>query len=237
MRVLVMDPQPVVREGLTSRLEALGDLHVVGTCGDPRTLLLMAESLTPDVVVVEPDLERGDGVAAIADLRRRLSRGSIVVFTTLLCWRSIGRARRAGATGFVLKTDPVISLADAIRAVARGQTFWSLSLPPGLRDWIDRAPDVLSALSDREREVFHLVVQGFTNRRIGRQLFISPKTVDSHRGRILDKLGCRSAVELVRFAFVNGLVRDSEASRSGHPPCATGLQLNPDHESASQSLQ
>jgi DNA-binding NarL/FixJ family response regulator len=236
MRVLVLDPQPVVREGLKSRLEALGEFHVVGACGDVRTVLHMAENVVPDVVVVEPDLGQTDGASAVRDLRRQLSGSGIVVFTSLFCWRAIGRARRAGACGFVLKTDPVATLADAIRAVGRGASFWTPSLPPELRDSIDRAPDVLSALSQRECEVFHLVVHGLTNRSIGRELFISPKTVDSHRGRILDKLGCRSAVELVRFAFINGLVPEGEARVLAPSPAADRRQLPANRRQASQPL-
>jgi DNA-binding NarL/FixJ family response regulator len=124
--------------------------------------------------------------------------------------RDCGRARRAGADGVVLKNDPPECLIEALRVVARGGTYLSRSLPLELRESVDRAPDVLAILSGRELEVFYLVIRGLTNRRIGLELFISPKTVDSHRGRILDKLGCRSAVELVRFAYLNGLVPNPE---------------------------
>jgi DNA-binding NarL/FixJ family response regulator len=210
MRVLLLDPMPVVRVGLASSLGQTGDLHIVASCGDVRTALLMVDKTAPAVIVTDLDLGVRDSGAAIRELCNRLGENGVVVFTGLLCWRSIGRARTAGAAGIVLKTDPLERLAEAIRVVGQGGSYLSPTLPHELREAVDRAPDVLGVLSEREREVFHLVVRGLTNRRIGRELFISPKTVDSHRGRILDKLGCRSAVELVRFAYLNGLLPGGE---------------------------
>jgi two-component system, NarL family, response regulator NreC len=206
MRILVLDPQPVIREGLQARLDSFGVFHVVGTYGNARTAVSLCTKLAADIVVMDPDVVGGDGASVIRDLRRQRPEAAVVVFTSRICWRDLGRARIAGAAGFVLKTDPLSTLTEAMHAVLRGETYLSPRLPSELRENIDSAPDALDVLSDREREVFHLVIRGLTNRRIGRELFISPKTVDSHRGRILDKLGCRSAVELVHFAFVNGLV-------------------------------
>jgi DNA-binding NarL/FixJ family response regulator len=223
MRVLVLDPQPIVREGIQSSLGQGGEFRIVGSCGDLRTALLLIDKLAPDVVLTELDLGARDAGAAVRQLRTRLPSGAIVAFTATVCWRTIGRARRAGADAVVLKSDPLESLAEAMRVVARGGSYLSRSLPQEVRDAVDQAPDVLGALSEREREVFCLVIRGLTNRRIGRELFISPKTVDSHRGRILDKLGCRSAVELVRFAYLNALVPPGETA-------ADADQLSPNEE-------
>jgi DNA-binding NarL/FixJ family response regulator len=211
VNVLVLDPQPIVREGVAAALRESPEFQVIGSCGDVRSALLMVDRCHPDVVVTDLELGAREGGAAILELRRHLVSVGIVVFTRLPSWRAIGRARQAGAQSVVLKTDPIETLVEAIRVTTRGGSYLSVSLPTELRTGVDRAPDVLGVLSHRECEVFHLVVCGLTNRRIGRELFISPKTVDSHRGRILEKLGCRSAVELVRFAFVNGLDTMSEA--------------------------
>jgi two-component system, NarL family, response regulator NreC len=234
VRVMVLDPQPIVREGVAAVLRDSTEFQVVGECADLRSALLMVDRCHPDVVVTDFDLGPREGGSAILELRRHLGAGGVVVFTGLPSWRAIGRARQAGARSVLLKTDPVETLAEAIRVTARGGAFLSASLPTELRNGVDRAPNVLGVLSDREREVFHLVVRGLTNRRIGRELFISPKTVDSHRGRILDKLGCRSAVELVRFAYVNGLIASPElAAPAIEPgPPSTGTAETPCHAAA-----
>jgi two-component system, NarL family, response regulator NreC len=209
MRIMVLDPQPVVREGLRSGLSASGEFLIVGSCGDIRSALRMVDQAAPEVIVMDLDVGAGDGGSSVRELRRLLPTGGVLVFPPRLCWRTLGAARRAGAAGVVLKTDPLDTVAEAIRVVGQGGSYLSRSLPSELRESLDQAPDVLTLLSGREREVFYLVIRGLTNRRIGRELFISPKTVDSHRGRILDKLGCRSAVELVRFAYLNGLLPDA----------------------------
>jgi two-component system response regulator NreC len=237
MRVLVLDPHPVVRVGLQGHLEQSREFESVAGCSDLRTAVLMIEKLTPDVVVTELELGGREGAAAVRELARHLPGGGVLVFTGLPspCWRAIGRARQAGARGVVLKHDGLDLVLDAVRVVARGGTYLSRSLPPELLEGVDRAPDILEVLSDREREVFHLVVRGLTNQRISRELFISPKTVDSHRGRILAKLGCRSAVELVRFAYLNELM--PEGRRTLHPePKLPTPEVPPDTDAPSQPV-
>jgi DNA-binding NarL/FixJ family response regulator len=131
--------------------------------------------VAPDVVVADLDLVTRESASAVREVRDRLTTGGVIIFTGMICWRTLAGAVRAGAAGVVLKSDPLESLAEAIRVVARGETYLSRSLPRELLDAVHRAPDLLGVLSDREREVFHLVVRGLTNRRIGRELFISPK--------------------------------------------------------------
>ncbi len=211
MRILILDPHPVVRAGVQCHLEQSRELEAVASCADLRSAVLMIDKLTPDVVVTEIEIDGREGASTVRELCDHLPGGGVVVFTDSPSWRAVSRARQAGARGVVLKTDALETLNEAIMAVARGGTYLTRSLPPELCESVERAPDILGVLSGREREVFHLVVRGLTNRRIARELFISPKTVDSHRGRILAKLGCRSAVELVRFAYLNQLLPDSRA--------------------------
>jgi DNA-binding NarL/FixJ family response regulator len=204
---------------------ASGEFTVVGSCEDLRGAALTIDRTMPDVAVTELDVGPRDGASIVRELRRRLAaRAGVLIFTGLSSWRNIADAWRSGAAGLVLKTDALETLREGIRVVGAGRPYLTPSVPQTLRELLDRPSGILTALSEREREVFHLVIRGLSNRRIGRELFISPKTVDSHRGRILDKLGCRTAVELVRFAFVNGLAGESELLLQGEETPGTEAQ-------------
>jgi DNA-binding NarL/FixJ family response regulator len=228
VEVLIVTSEPVFREGLKAILASRPDVRVVGEASSARAAFpLLAQG--PRVVIMDLVLPGMDGIAATREVRQRSADSRVLIVSSSQSARDLNDAIAAGATGYVLKTDPLESLAEALRCVEHGDRHISPAL-----DGLERiggrhgrlssrrasagvgvAAGVLDALSGRERDVFELIVRGMTNAEIGRELCISPKTVDTHRQRIYDKLGCHSACDVVRFAAANGVLRDQRRGRDG----------------------
>jgi DNA-binding NarL/FixJ family response regulator len=210
--ILIVDEDPVARAGLKAILETTSDLRVTAEAPDARSAFAVLDARNPDVVIMNTSLPGLDGISASREMIRRSGRTKILMRSNRHSAAEVLEAFRAGATGFSLKAEPASSLVEAIRKVAQGQRYVSPSLAPistmQAAAHLDSI-DVLSPLSDREREIFHLLVQGLSNRAVSRELCISLKTVASHRQRIYEKLGLHSVTELVRFAANNYLLRES----------------------------
>jgi DNA-binding NarL/FixJ family response regulator len=208
MRILIVDREPVFRLGVRALVERQPDLEIVGEANAARAAFGLLDR-RPDVVLLDLVLSGLDGISTVRELRQRTEGARVLVVTAAGRACDVREALAAGATGYLLKTDPPERLLDAIRAVGRGQR----ALSPGLEPFADLAADgaepgdLLGVLSRREREVFALIVQGLSTKRIARELCISTKTVDTHRQRIYEKLGCHSAADVVRFAAMNDLLR------------------------------
>lgn len=208
IRVLLAEDHRMVREGLRALLDGLEDLEVVGEAADGEEALRLATARGPDVVVMDVGLPRLGGIEATARLRRERPDIQVVALSMHDDAPTVDRALRAGARGYVLKGAGVDALADAVRTVARGDVY----LSPGVSDYVlqgylgnDEAPS--DPLTSREREVLQLVAEGLTGRRVAELLGLSPKTVDNHRSRIMDKLGIHTTAGLVRYAMRRGLVQ------------------------------
>jgi DNA-binding NarL/FixJ family response regulator len=222
--VLVVEDEPVFREGIKAILEKTDDLRLVGEADSARAAFAQLGK-RPDVVVLDLLLPGIDGISATREIKQRAEGTRVLILSGSRSARDVREAFAAGATGYVVKTDPLEILLEGIRRVGLGQRYVS----PGLDGGVDRlarakegAPsdDVLVSLSKREREVFELIARGMTNAQIARELCVSPKTVDTHRQRIYEKLGCHSTAEVVRFAALNGLLRDDRrfGGHHGHGP-------------------
>ena len=199
-RVFLVEDHTIVRQGLVSLLETAADLEVVGAAGDGRTALTQIEALGPDVVICDLALPGLSGLEVIKR-SRAFERPPAVVALTMYHDRIwIERARDAGAQGYVLKGSGVKDVLNAVRAVARGETF----LSPGARRSAQS-----ETLTDREREVLTLLAEGHTSREIGTTLGISSRTAEHHRARIMDKLKINDVAGLTRYAIRTGLVDEN----------------------------
>jgi len=222
IRLLVADDHPVVRAGLRTLLAAEPDMEVVGEAVDGKTAVKRSLELTPDVVVMDLTMEGLDGLAAIREIVSRLPQTRVVVLTMHDNEEYLRQALQAGATGYVLKEAVDTEIAVAIRVVQRGEVFLYPSFTRVLLGDLVQAGDAgerseqndYESLSDREKEVLRLVALGDTNREIAERLFLSVRTVETYRARIMEKLNLKSRGELVRYALRKGLRPDEV----GGPP-------------------
>jgi two-component system NarL family response regulator len=205
MRVAVIDDHPIFVEGLRALLGREEDLLVVAEAPDVRRGLRAVEHHRPDLVVLDIGLPGLDGLAAIRELRRRPPRPHVLVLTVHERPEYASQALSAGALGFAFKSQPAAAVIQAIRSVGSGKPYLAPGLTPSESS---NGGDALSPLSTREREVFALLVRGFTNQQVAAELTISIKTVETHRARIHRKLDLHSVGDLVRYAARHDLLRD-----------------------------
>jgi len=215
IRLLIADDQALVRSGLRMLVDSADDLEIVGEAGTGTAAVAMTRELLPDVVLMDIRMPEMDGVEATrlicADPKTDGVR--VMVLTTFGLDEYVFSALRAGASGFVLKDADPDDLLDAIRVVAGGETLLAPAITGRLvAEFVrqpapDRAvPTDLTDLTDREREILALVGRGLSNTEIGAELFISPATVKTHVGRVLQKLSARDRAQLVVIAYETGLV-------------------------------
>ncbi|MES1208192.1 MAG: response regulator transcription factor [Pseudomonadota bacterium] len=214
MKLLLVDGSTIFRMGLRAlfRGPGAGDLSVVGACGDGAQGCALAASLVPDVVVTELHLPDRNGIALTRELARTVPSARVLVLAAHAPEAIVHQALGAGAAGYVLKGQPPEEVLAAVRAVARGEVV----LPPGVSappprpvGRNDRNRTVLHAierLSQREREIFDLVVWGASNKQIAGRLGISIKTVETHRGHINGKLRVHTSADIVRLASLWGMI-------------------------------
>jgi DNA-binding NarL/FixJ family response regulator len=204
--VVIVDEHTLFREGLRALLARETDLSVVGDAGDARSAYELVERCEPDIVLMAIELGGVDGIAATREVLRRIPRARIVVVSRHESEHFVAEAIAAGADGYVLKTQTGSELALAIREVHAGTPHYPKTPDDRPRVKSDVVPGPLSSLSKREREVFRLVVRGFTNAAVAQELRISIKTVETHRAKLNRKLDVHSTADLVRLAAHHGLV-------------------------------
>ena len=202
--VLLVDDHPVVREGLRGMIDAEHDLTVVGEAGSGAEAIALAESLRPDVILMDLRMPDVDGVMATERILAALPRTRIVVVTTYESDTDILRAVEAGAAGYLLKDASRAELADAVRDAARGKTVLAPTVADRLVHFV-RQPTP-ATLSAREVEVLRQVAKGSTNAEIGRLLHISEATVKTHLLRAFNKLGVSDRTAAVTTAMSLGLL-------------------------------
>jgi DNA-binding NarL/FixJ family response regulator len=231
IRVVIADDQAVVRGGLRMILEAEEDIEVAGEAADGRQALDLVRELDPDVVLMDIRMPTLDGIETTRRLVTTGGRARVLVLTTYDLDENVYDALKAGAAGFLFKTDSPARLVHAVRIVATGD---ALLAPDITRRLVDRfvtgprpntpAPPELEALSPRELEVLKLVATGLSNAEIAETLFVSDGTVKTHVARILSKLDLRDRVQVVVFAYERGIVEPGVRSS---PHSASGRQLEP----------
>ncbi len=213
--ILIADDQQLVRTGLRMILDVEPDLDVVGEAADGVEAVARARELAPDVVLMDVQMPRLDGIQAtrqlLADATTRGASTRVVALTTFSRSEIVYDALVAGASGFLLKDMPEVQLVGGIRAVARGEEMLAPALTRRLVEQFvgrDRRslPEGFERLTSREREVLQLVAQGLSNAEIAEHLMVSLETVKTHVSRCLDKLGLRDRVQAVILAYETGLV-------------------------------
>ncbi|MFI1828190.1 response regulator [Streptomyces sp. NPDC020412] len=207
VRVFLVDDHEVVRRGLRDLFDAEADIEVVGEARDAAQALARGPALRPDVAVLDVRLPDGDGVTVCRELRSRVPGLTCLMLTSFDDEDALLDAIMAGAAGYVLKQINGSDLVAAVRTVASGQSMLDPAttsrLIGSLRE--DREPTPpregkLAALTDRERAVLRLIEEGLTNREIGKELFLSEKTVKNHISRLLAKLGVERRVQAAVIA-------------------------------------
>jgi DNA-binding NarL/FixJ family response regulator len=205
IRVLIADDHPVVRDGLRAMLATQADMELVGEAATGTEAVASASALRPDVVLMDLQMPKLDGPAAIATLREQAPEVRVLVLTTFGTDADITRAIDAGATGYLLKDAPREQLFSAIRSAARGESALSPSVATRVLGRM-RAP-AEEALSPRELEILQAVARGLSNRDIGRKLYVSQATVKTHLLRIFAKLGVDDRTAAVTVALERGIIR------------------------------
>ena len=210
--VMIADDHAMVRTGLRLLVSSHADLQVVGECGTHQELLdALARSPRPvDVVTLDLTMPGGGPAGLIQSIIRRYPGTRVVVLTMHDDPGYARMAIAAGASAYIVKTAADTELIDAIRIVAHGGTHRSVSSvaasrPRATTHGATRHP-AIDSLSDRERETLVLVAQGFTNQQIADRLYVSVKTVESYRARLMAKLGLKGRAELTRFALETGML-------------------------------
>jgi len=206
-RILLADDHAVVRQGFKMLLSAQPDMEIVGEAANGREAVESAESLRPDVVVMDVAMPELNGIEATRRLAASAPHTRVIALSMHKDSVYVREILRAGARGYLLKDSGTEDLVSAIRAVAKGESYLSPAVSNAvLDDYRRHVTNPIDLLTSREREVLQMLAEGKTNKEIAGVLNLSVYTVDAHRGRIMEKLNLHSINDLVRFAVRNGII-------------------------------
>jgi DNA-binding NarL/FixJ family response regulator len=207
IRILVADDHPMLREGLVAVLSTQPDFEVVGEASDGSETVRLAETLLPDVILLDLEMPGVDGVAALEELRDAGSTSRAIVFTAYDTDQRILGALRAGARGYLLKGASRQEIFGAVRTVHAGGSLLEPGVTTRLLDHVREDREQPELLTPRELEVLLLISEGLHNSEIAERLFVTERTVKFHVSSILAKLGADNRTEAVALAARRGLIR------------------------------
>ena len=212
IKILLCDDHAVVRMGLKMLLNNNKDIEVIGEASEGDEAIRLAQELKPNVVIMDLSMPHGkDGLTATAELKKLMPEVAILILTMHDDEEYLFRAIQVGASGCILKSAPQEELLGAIRSVSNGNAYLNPSATKRLmEEYIGSVKqgnsDTFHLLSDREKEVLTLIAKGFSNKEIAEKLFISVKTVETHKSNLMEKLQMKTRPELVAFALKKGLL-------------------------------
>ncbi|MBN1830582.1 MAG: response regulator transcription factor [Deltaproteobacteria bacterium] len=209
-RVVVADDHVLFRQGMKKLLEDMPGVEVIGEAGDGLELLNLLKELDPDIVLVDISMPNVRGIEAAHEIRSLYPQIKVLILTMHRSKEYLYHAISAGAHGYLLKEDSDIELFSAIETIRDGRIYVSQSLAGEMADNLSRliqgnVKDMGDCLSNRETEVIKLISEGKTNIEIGELLSISPRTVETHRAHILEKLKLKRTADIVRYAIEKGI--------------------------------
>jgi len=215
IRVILADDHAIVRSGLKAVLSAAPDVHVIGEAANGKEAVALAERLRPDVIVMDLTMGEMDGIQATKTIAGDAKEGAprVLVLTMHAEEEYLVPLLEAGASGYLVKSAADRDLVDAVRTVARGELYVRPSaarvLAKGVQKKDEHATERarFDKLTERERDVLRLIAEGYTAPEIGEKLFISPKTVDTYKQRINEKLGLAHRADYVKLALKLGLLQ------------------------------
>ena len=211
VNIVLADDHPVVRRGLRVLIEAEPDLRLVGEAQDGLEGVQLVERLKPDVLILDLMMPGLNGLEVARQVAQCSPKTRVVILSMHVNEAYVLEALRSGASGYVLKDASAAELIRAVREVFSGRRYLSPPLSETAVDaYLQKAEeagqDSYGALTDREREVLHLAADGLSNAEVAARLFISPRTVEIHRGNLMRKLGLKGQVDLIRYALRRGIL-------------------------------
>ena len=213
LRLLLADDHTMVRQGLRKVLEGHREWDVIAEASDGREAVRLAEEHKPDVAVLDVAMPLLNGIEATCQIVKRSPNTRVLMLSMYSDEAYVTQVLKAGAMGYLLKDSADVDLIEAVRAVSQGRSFFSpavarLMLDDYVRQLAEKGVvDRFDSLSTREREVFQLIAEGNTNKQIAALLFVSPSTVETHRGHVMEKLNLHSTAEIVLCAVRRGIIR------------------------------
>jgi len=204
IRVLVTDDHAVLRTGVSALIDREEDMTTVGEAATADQAVIKARALQPDVILLDAVMPRKSGFDALPELAKVAPHARVIMLTAQTSPSAIRQGLTSGALGYVAKHASDRDLLDAIRRVANGSRYVDPELGGDLV--VSDAQALTEEISQRERDVLYLLALGYTNQEIAAQLFISVRTVETHRAHIMRKLGLETRAELVLYALANGLI-------------------------------
>lgn len=210
IKVLVTDDHQIIVDGLKSLLNNSADFKVIGEANNGREALKIIENVEVDVVLMDIDMPVMNGIETLKEIRRRRLEVKVIILSMHHEAGMIKSLIDLGAMGYLLKSSPQEELAAAIRKVATGQQYFStqvtLSLLNKPQNSNNAESESAGLLTERETEIIKLIAEGFSNKEIGAKLFISHRTVDTHRTNLMKKIQVENIAGLISYAIKNGIV-------------------------------
>ena len=207
LRIMIADDHEVVRFGLRQILEAQANWEVVAEASDGKEAVSRAIETKPDICIVDHSLPLMNGLEVTRQIRARVPKSEILIFTMHDNEALVQELLRAGAKGYLLKSDAKMHLIEAVTSLAGHRPFFTKKVSDALLDvYLARPERIASAITSRERTVVQLIAEGHTNKEMARVLNISLKTVETHRATIMRKLQVASSAGLVRYAIRNKII-------------------------------
>jgi DNA-binding NarL/FixJ family response regulator len=211
IRIILADDHAILRHGLSRAFEQEKDIDIVGQANDGRSTVELVKELSPDIVIMDIAMPDLNGIEATRIITKNRPKVKVIGLSMHSSDKYIREMFKAGASGYLLKNSPFEMLLEAVKTVASGKTYISPSVGDMiLKDYVGKPSEEESAfsiLSQREREVLQLLAEGKTTKQVGRRLHVSPKTVEAHRLKIMEKLGIDNIARLTKYAIQEGLTQ------------------------------